>query len=98
MLLGDLLLWYYEDLAGICPDQPGYQHLHMQPVFPEELSHVEARYESVAGTITSEWGRHQDGSVSWLISLPKGVKATVVLPDKTTKEIHGNATFHFRQK
>lgn len=98
MLLGDLLLWYYEDLAGIRPDQPGYQHLHMQPVFPEELNHVEARYESVSGTITSEWGRHQDGSVSWLINLPKGVKATVVLPDKTTKEIHGNATFHFRQK
>lgn len=42
MLLGDLLIWYFEDLAGIRshPDHPAFKKILMQPVFPEGLDHV----------------------------------------------------------
>lgn len=42
MLLGDLLIWYYEDLAGIkcAPDAVGFKKLVMEPVFPDGLDEV----------------------------------------------------------
>lgn len=37
MLLGDLLIWFYEDLAGIknTPASVGFKQILMEPVFPE---------------------------------------------------------------
>jgi alpha-L-rhamnosidase len=96
MLLGDLLLWFYEDLAGIRPDQNGFRHLHMQPCFPDGLDCVDARYESAAGIITSGWQRLPDGSIRWQIGLPEHTGATVVLPDLTTREIKGRQELVFR--
>jgi Bacterial alpha-L-rhamnosidase. len=39
MLLGDLLIWYYEDLAGIkcAPGSVAYKKLLMEPNFPKAL-------------------------------------------------------------
>lgn len=57
MLLGDLVIWYYEDLAGIkcAPESIAYKKLIMAPVFPEGLNAVSASYESVYGEIKSAW-------------------------------------------
>lgn len=57
MLLGDLLIWYYEDLAGIkcAPDAVGFKKLVMEPVFPDGLDEVSASYGSVYGEIKSAW-------------------------------------------
>ena len=42
MLLGDLLIWFYEDLAGIknTPASVGFKQILMEPVFPEKLNYV----------------------------------------------------------
>ena len=95
MLIGDLLIWMYEDLAGIRPDERGYRHLLMQPCFPQGLDWVKASYNSVSGRIESEWHR-EDGRITWRIKLPKAVKATVILPDGTTKEIKGRTKLTFK--
>ncbi len=81
MLLGDLLIWYYEDLAGIknAPGSIAYKQLLMEPVFPEGLSHVKASYHSVYGEIGSEW-RKENGSFSWDITIPGNTSAVVKLP------------------
>ena len=81
MLLGDLLIWYYEDLAGIkcAPDALAFKHLLMAPVFPEGLDHVTASYQSVYGDIKSAWTK-KDGRFSWQISLPGNTSATVRIP------------------
>ena len=57
MLMGDLLIWYFEDLAGIRshPDHPAFKKILMKPTFPEGLDHVDASYQSVHGTIKSHW-------------------------------------------
>ena len=46
MLLGDLLTWYYENLAGIKSDPaaPGFKHVVMAPYFPDGLDWVDAAY------------------------------------------------------
>lgn len=81
MLLGDLLIWYYEDLAGIknYPGTVAYKNLIMEPHFPEGLTHVKASYNSVYGEIRSEW-RKTDNSFSWEITIPANTSATVRLP------------------
>lgn len=81
MLLGDLLIWYYEDLAGIkcAPDAVAFKHLSMAPVFPEGLDKVSAVYRSVYGDIKSAWTK-KDGRFDWQISLPGNTSATVRIP------------------
>lgn len=81
MLLGDLLIWYYEDLAGIkcAPDAIGFKKLVMEPVFPEGLDEVSASYQSVYGEIKSAWTK-KNGDFSWDITLPGNTTATVRIP------------------
>lgn len=81
MLLGDLIIWYYEDLAGIkCdPETVAYKKLIMAPVFPEGLDTVSASYESVYGEIKSAWTK-KDGAFSWDITVPGNTSAVVRIP------------------
>lgn len=81
MLLGDLIIWYYEDLAGIkcAPDAIAYKKLIMAPVFPEGLNTVSASYESVYGEIKSAW-KKDNGSFSWDITIPGNTSAIVRIP------------------
>jgi alpha-L-rhamnosidase len=81
MLLGDLLVWYFEDLAGIRshPDYPAFKKILMNPVYPEGLDQVEASYRSVHGTITSNWTIRND-TLHWDIRIPANTRAEVHLP------------------
>ena len=88
-LIGDLLRWYYEDLAGIAPERdpasplaaavPGFRRIWMEPCFPEGLDHVKASFESPQGTISSEWTRIGHKLV-WRVEIPVGSTATLVAP------------------
>ena len=81
MLLGDLLIWYYEDLAGIknAKGSVGFRHIEMNPCFPEGLNHVKASYLSTNGMIKSEWNR-ADNKFTWQIIIPGNCRATVHIP------------------
>ena len=81
MLLGDLLIWFYEDLAGIKnhPETTAYKKLLMEPKFPEGLSHVKASYNSVYGEIKSEW-KKENGTFLWEITIPGNSSAIIKLP------------------
>lgn len=81
MLLGDLLIWFYEDLAGIRnhPESTAYKKLLMEPKFPEGLSHVKATYKSVYGEIKSEWTK-ENGTFHWDITIPGNSSAVIRLP------------------
>lgn len=81
MLLGDLLIWYYEDLAGIKnhPESIAFKKILMEPKFPEGLTHVDATYSSVRGEIKSEWSK-EDGKFLWNITVPCNTSALVRLP------------------
>ncbi|WP_080905111.1 alpha-L-rhamnosidase [Parabacteroides sp. Marseille-P3160] len=81
MLLGDLLIWFYEDLAGIKndPSSVGYKKLLMSPVFPEGLDYVSASYDSMYGKIKSAW-KKKNGIFSWDITLPGNTSALVRIP------------------
>jgi alpha-L-rhamnosidase len=81
MLIGDLVVWFYEYLAGIAPDdaQPGFKHIVMRPHPVGDLKFVKATHNSPYGLISSEW--HRDGSkFDWQIEIPANTTATVYVP------------------
>lgn len=99
MLLGDLLIWYYEDLAGIKndPSSVGFKKILMEPVFPEKLTHVTASHVSPYGKIESSWKR--DGNkLEWDISIPVNTTATVKLPlEFNIKKPHTTGVYYFKE-
>lgn len=83
MLLGDLLLWYYEDLAGIRQKEgtQGYRYLDMKPCFPEELNQVSASYRSASGLIRSKWNK-EGKHLTWTIEIPANTQARISIPSR----------------
>ncbi|MBR4898473.1 MAG: family 78 glycoside hydrolase catalytic domain [Prevotella sp.] len=96
MMLGDLIPWAFECLAGIAPDpaRPGFKHVIMRPDFSiEALNGVTATYPSIYGDIKSTWSR-QDGKVICTVTIPANTTATLYLPDGKKKEI-GSGTYQY---
>ncbi len=86
MLVGDLVIWLYEQLAGIQADpaRPGFRHILMKPLLVGDLQFVEATYQSPYGLIASHWQRDAQ-LLNWEITVPPNTTATVWVP------AHGNA-------
>ena len=81
MLLGDLIVWYYEDLAGIKsdPSSPAFKHIIMEPYPAGGLKFVKASYLSMYGQIKSEWHK-SNNQFSWNINIPANTSATIYIP------------------
>jgi alpha-L-rhamnosidase len=81
MLLGDLISWMYEDLAGIKShtESPGFKKIVMKPEPIEGLDSVSASYHSVHGLIKSAWKKETDRFI-WNISIPCNTKAEIYVP------------------
>jgi alpha-L-rhamnosidase len=88
MLVGDLVIWFYENLAGIKadPQHPGFKHILMKPEPVGGLQWVNASYRSPYGKIVSEW-RKAAGEFQWSISVPPNTTATVYFPTATTASV-----------
>lgn len=89
MLLGDLIIWFYEDLAGIKSDGPGFEKIIMKPSFVEGLDSVTASYQSVRGLIKSSWKKER-GGLRWKVSVPVSSTATIYIPANSEKEVSEN--------
>ncbi|MCP9612608.1 glycoside hydrolase family 78 protein [Coprobacter sp. LH1063] len=89
MLLGDLIIWYYENLAGIkCTEHTvGFRKIEMAPCFPEGLDYVKASYSSVSGEIKSEW-RKSETVFDWKVTIPGNTSAVIRVPIKFCREIN----------
>ena len=105
MLLGDLILWEYEYLAGIRVDYSvGYSTSHLSPLtshltlkpYPiQGLDYVNCSYNSVSGHIESHWKR--DGNhFEWEFVIPANTTAEVWLPTKNGYEAktYGCGKYH----
>ena len=81
MLIGDLIIWFYENMAGIQSDieDPGFRHIIMNPILINDLSYAKASYRSIYGTIVSDWKIDGDKYI-WNISVPVNTKATISIP------------------
>lgn len=88
MLVGDLIIWLYESLAGIQSDPaaPGFKHIVMKPVVVRDLGFVTATHHSPYGFIASHW-RRDGGHFTWEITVPPNTTATVWVPARTQAKV-----------
>ena len=88
MLVGDLGIWLYENLAGIKsdPEQPGFKHIIMRPEPVGDLQFVKASHRSPYGLIASDWQK-KDGVFRWNITVPANTTATVYVPAKSAESV-----------
>ena len=85
MLLGDLLPYCYQHLAGIRSAAPGFKEIDMKPAFEqEEVGYVRASHITSYGKVISNWSQTDTG-FSWEISVPANSTATIWLPNEDTK-------------
>ncbi|HET8828768.1 MAG TPA: alpha-L-rhamnosidase C-terminal domain-containing protein, partial [Pelobium sp.] len=89
MMLGDLLIWYYENLAGIKAGIPGFKKIIMKPETINGLNYVNASFDSPYGEIKSSWKKDKS-TFTWNVSIPANTTAEVYLPAKTEKSIKEN--------
>jgi alpha-L-rhamnosidase len=91
MLLGDLLIWYYENLAGIKSDDKdvAFKKVIMNPIFPEGLNFVEASLDTKYGLVKSAWKKTESG-LDWNITIPPNASAEVYLPVTDANKIKEN--------
>ena len=99
MMLGDLIPWAYECVAGIAPDseKPGFKHIVMRPDFGiSSILGAKAAYPSIYGDIVSDWKR-EGLHIVWHVTIPANTTATLHFPNGKTKTI-GSGRYTFQCK
>lgn len=88
MMLGDLITWFYENLAGIRTDKEavGFKKITMKPSLPDELQFVNASYKSAYGLIKSNWKKN-NGVFEWSISIPANTSARIFIPARSESDV-----------
>ena len=79
VFLGDVSAWMVNALAGIHYDEqnPGFEHVVIQPHFVKGLSWVKGAYRSMKGLIRSEWKR-TGNKVQLTVAIPGNTTATII--------------------
>ncbi|RHJ91371.1 alpha-L-rhamnosidase [Parabacteroides bouchesdurhonensis] len=91
MLLGDLVTWFYEYLAGIRNKQGciGFSQIELKPYPVDGLNEVKASFLSPYGLIQSTWLKHGN-DFQWDITIPCNTTARVCIPATTGDAITEN--------
>ena len=73
--------WFYQGLAGICPDEtgPGFKKFIIKPAIVGDLTWVKCGYDSIHGRIVSNWKRDGD-KLTMEVTIPINTTATVHVP------------------
>ena len=87
--------WLWETAAGISCDAsaPGFSRIIMRPVPDKRLGHLDAKYDSASGVITSSW-RYEGDKWIWDFTIPEGTVAEVTLPGASASEEYAAGTHH----
>ncbi len=75
-MLGQINEWFFHDLAGIQPAEPGFKKIVIKPQPVGDLTWVKARYDG----IVSEWNR-EGGRFTLNVVIPPKTTAAVYMPD-----------------
>jgi hypothetical protein len=80
-MLGQIMEWFYRDLAGIQSDPagPGFAKIVIKPSICGDLTWVRASYRSVHGLIASEW-RRSGKNLTLYVMVPPNTAASVYVP------------------
>ncbi len=88
--LGSVGEWFYNYVAGINYDEenPGYKHFTIAPNVSSSLKYVNCSYETVYGTIVSNWTYDKaTGNTVIETAIPANTTATVSVPADSADKI-----------
>ena len=72
-MMGHIIEWYYNGIAGIKPLEPGFKKILIEPYLPDSINHMECSYNSVLGEIKVELERSNTG-ISVNLQVPDEIK------------------------
>lgn len=77
--LGSCGEYLFGGIGGIRPASPGYKTILIRPVIRNGLSWARTSYDSINGTIATEW-KHEGNRVELKVVVPVNTTATVCVP------------------
>jgi alpha-L-rhamnosidase len=88
-MLGQIIEWFYHDLAGLAPDPaaPGFKHVLFRPQPVPGVTWARASHESPYGRVTVAW-REESGRFILEVEIPPNTTANVRWPFVTAEEIN----------
>lgn len=98
IMFGDIAAWFYRAIGGIRPDisKPGFQHIQLQPFFPENMDGFSCHHDSPFGRISSSWVRRRH-RIEYTVVIPCSCSASFTKPDGSRIELaSGTYSFIFR--
>lgn len=75
-MMGHIIEWYYNGMAGIIPEEPGFEKLTIRPYLPESMNEFTCSYQSVRGLIQV-----------WVKRMAEGISIDVQVPQEVTYRI-----------
>lgn len=75
-MMGHIVEWYYNGIAGIIPEEPGFKKVTIRPYLPESMKHFKCSYQSANGLISVEVEEREEGIVV-STSVPAGIQAEI---------------------
>ena len=80
-MFGSVDEWFYRSLLGINPASPGFKTIIIKPQPAGDLRWAKGSYQSIRGTITSEWKKTAD-AFTLNVTIPANTTALVYVPAK----------------
>lgn len=71
-MMGHIVEWYYNGIAGIQPEEPGFEKITIRPYLPNGMKNFACTYNSVKGEIMVSVKEMKD-AVELIWSVPNGV-------------------------
>jgi alpha-L-rhamnosidase len=78
--LGAVCDFLMRRIAGIAPKAPGFRQIEIRPLLDSRVRRGAGRYESVLGTIATEWEQAEMGDLRLTVTVPPNATAHVHLP------------------
>lgn len=75
-MMGHIIEWYYNSMAGIKPLTPGFHSVLIKPYLPLSVNRLACTYHSASGDITVSMQRI-GRDVSLLVSAAEGIEVTI---------------------
>ena len=75
-MMGHIVEWFYNGIAGICPLKPGFREVLVKPWLPASVNHLECAYRSAAGEIRVKMDRTGEG-IDLIVNSADGVRVRI---------------------
>ncbi len=75
-MMGHIVEWFYNGIAGICPLKPGFREVLVKPWLPASVNHLECAYRSAAGEIRVKMDRRGEG-IDLIVNSADGVRVRI---------------------